>query len=126
MAIMHLNFVKNRLIRPFFGLSIIALFGCGPPPKTESIIAYEAFMRAVYSNDMKAVLDRVTPSSRKRLRQNLQIEGSNAEDVAARMTVVLGWEFERITGRLTKVEPNRSNASRHVLTADIGGSSGIL
>ena len=112
-----------RRIPQLTGLALASLLalGCGPPPKTESMLAYEQFIRAVYSNDMSSVIAQITPESQKRLRKQLNAVGADDESLASRMGVALGWEFERMSGRLTKLVRNRSDASRQVLSTDIGG-----
>ena len=102
-----------------WGLGLLP--GCGPAPKTESIIAFEGFMRAVYTNDMPRVLEGITPESRVKLRKKLDADAGNPKAMASRMVVALGWEFERVSGRMTKIDPKRSDSRKQILIADIGG-----
>ena len=107
---------------PFVLLLALCLsIGCGPAPKSESVVAFEGFLRAVYANDIPGVLSSLTPAGREKLKKQLGVAGRTSSPLEGHVTIALGWEFERVSSRTPKVDPKRSDSSRHVLGADIGG-----
>ncbi|MEE2788245.1 MAG: hypothetical protein VX589_12955 [Myxococcota bacterium] len=97
----------------------VGLFGCGPGPKAESIVAYEQFLGYLYSGQSGKLLDAMTPKSRQTLQET---SGSASEtELAGKLSVALGWQFEKVSGRPTKVNAGLSHATKNVLETVLGG-----
>ena len=111
---------RGRLFGLFFFCTSMGV-GCGPAPKSESVLAYEAFLGRLYSGDVAGLTEMLTPDAQRILASRVGVGQVDAEAMKSHLTVELGWQFERVSARQPKVDPNRSNETRQVVNADLGG-----